>query len=355
MSKAIRDSIRQAFGFEEICINSALVSAQNRQRYYWVGRRNDDGTYSKVDVQQPEDRGILLKDILDNAVPYRQTVDGKGFCLDASYTKTPGSPATFLEGGHARANRSMAVEPVNAQTYKSGIANLLNGGGHFPQSGVAEPVRVGTYPGSNCPECDSKQYRIYHVDGKAVTLCGQGGGLGAKTGLYACPVNATAEGKAGTIRATCYKDGIRNIAGNNVDRKTGVAEPVQSFAGVIVKDIFMPLAVATGWDCNGNPVKARSGADGKEYTVYPVEGDQITIKGKAYSIKLVNGFYIIRKLTVSECKRLQTVPEWYEFPVSDTQAYKMLGNGWTVDVIAHLIWSLSIKLPMVKGARNGVT
>jgi site-specific DNA-cytosine methylase len=40
---------------------------------------------------------------------------------------------------------------------------------------------------------------------------------------------------------------------------------------------------------------------------------------------------------VSECKRLQTVPEWYEFPVSDTQAYKMLGNGWTVEVIAHLI------------------
>jgi DNA (cytosine-5)-methyltransferase 3A len=40
---------------------------------------------------------------------------------------------------------------------------------------------------------------------------------------------------------------------------------------------------------------------------------------------------------VSECKRLQTVPEWYEFPVSDTQAYKMLGNGWTVEVISHLI------------------
>ena len=37
--------------------------------------------------------------------------------------------------------------------------------------------------------------------------------------------------------------------------------------------------------------------------------------------------------------RLQTVPEWYEFPVSDTQAYKMLGNGWTVDVIVHLIKS----------------
>ena len=50
-----------------------------------------------------------------------------------------------------------------------------------------------------------------------------------------------------------------------------------------------------------------------------------------------HGFYIIRKLTVTECKRLQTVPDTYAFPVSDTQAYKMLGNGWTVDVIAHIM------------------
>lgn len=49
--------------------------------------------------------------------------------------------------------------------------------------------------------------------------------------------------------------------------------------------------------------------------------------------------YAIRKLTVSECKRLQTVPEWYEFPVNNSQAYKMLGNGWTCEVIAHLIRS----------------
>ena len=78
-------------------------------------------------------------------------------------------------------------------------------------------------------------------------------------------------------------------------------------------------------------------ADGKTYTVYEVKNGLITIKGKQYPIKLDEGYYIIRKLMVSECKRLQTVPEWYEFPVSDTQAYKMLGNGWTVDVITHLI------------------
>ena len=63
----------------------------------------------------------------------------------------------------------------------------------------------------------------------------------------------------------------------------------------------------------------------------------ITIKEKQYPIKLKDGFYIIRKLTVAECKKLQTVPQWYKFPVSDTQAYKMLGNGWTVDVIAHIM------------------
>ena len=78
-------------------------------------------------------------------------------------------------------------------------------------------------------------------------------------------------------------------------------------------------------------------ADGKQTPVYEVRGGRITIKGKTYPIKLADGFYTVRKLTVTECKRLQTVPDTYAFPVSDTQAYKMLGNGWTVDVIAHIM------------------
>ena len=44
-----------------------------------------------------------------------------------------------------------------------------------------------------------------------------------------------------------------------------------------------------------------------------------------------------RKLTPLECERLQTVPEGYTAHVSNTQRYKMLGNGWTVDVIAHIL------------------
>lgn len=45
---------------------------------------------------------------------------------------------------------------------------------------------------------------------------------------------------------------------------------------------------------------------------------------------------ILRRLTPKECCRLQTVPDWYEWTVSETQTYVMLGNGWTVDVIKHI-------------------
>ena len=78
-------------------------------------------------------------------------------------------------------------------------------------------------------------------------------------------------------------------------------------------------------------------SDKKQHPVYEVRNGLITIKGKQYPIKLKDGYYIIRKLTVRECMRLQTVPECYEFPVSDSQAYKMLGNGWTCEVIAHIL------------------
>lgn len=77
MSNAIRESITDTFGFEPICINSALLSAQNRQRLYWVGKRNADGTYSKVEIEQPVDKGILLKDILEDGIVEKD----KAYCL----------------------------------------------------------------------------------------------------------------------------------------------------------------------------------------------------------------------------------------------------------------------------------
>lgn len=102
-------------------------------------------------------------------------------------------------------------------------------------------------------------------------------------------------------------------------------------------EFYQYVGYAIYFDENGKSTKA-IGKNGKEITIYEVHDGKITVKDKQYPIKLKDGFYIIRKLTVSECKRLQTVPEWYDFScVSDSQAYKMLGNGWTCDVITHLI------------------
>lgn len=106
MSKDIRASIDKAFGFEAVLINSALVSAQNRQRLYWVGKRNEDGTYSKVNVEQPADRGILLKDVLDSAVARDLT------CNDKSYTLTASYDGACAWNTIERHQRNMVAEPV---------------------------------------------------------------------------------------------------------------------------------------------------------------------------------------------------------------------------------------------------
>lgn len=50
---------------------------------------------------------------------------------------------------------------------------------------------------------------------------------------------------------------------------------------------------------------------------------------------LIDGY--IRKLTPVECERLQTLPDGYTAGVSDAKRYKALGNGWTVDVITHIL------------------
>ena len=319
MSPAIRAQITAELGVEPALINSALVSAQNRQRLYWAGKRNQDGTYSQVAVEQPVDRGILLRDILESGVCWRE----KAYTLEANYAN----------------------------------AGAVNGvdGGHFPATMAAEPVRIGTIENDAKNQAfDSQQYRVYSPDGKAVTLCGNGGGLGAKTGLYAVPVRVGAmpnkDGELGTSQSRrIYSTDGKSVslqARPNGGGADGAATGLYAVpAGMAWRGRENGSAFEMRDDQKSNAVAATGhqsrlvieAADGKQMPVYEVRGGRITIKGKTYPIKLADGFYIIRKLTVTECKRLQTVPDAYAFPVSDTQAYKMLGNGWTVDVIAHIM------------------
>ena len=286
MSKEIREKITEELGVEPICTNSALVSAQNRQRLYWLGKRNPDGTYSRVQVEQPEDRGILLRDILETGLPLRE----KAYAL--------------LTGHGATAEDAIA---------------------HRQRNAVAEPVRIGTIENdAKDKKQDSQQYRVYSPDGKSVTLCGNGGGIGAKTGLYAVPINAEkSQTVAKAIEDIVGKKGYLPELFNPYNRAEVTKKAPTLSTGSMVTSSCAVLIIET--------------ADGKQVPIYEVRGGYIAIKGTQYPVRLEDGYYIIRKLTVRECMRLQTVPETYAFPVSDSQAYKLLGNGWTVDVIAHLL------------------
>ena len=122
---------------------------------------------------------------------------------------------------------------------------------------------------------NSQGNRIYNIHGKSVCLCGEGGGLGAKTGLYALPC----------------------LTPDRLEKRQ-----------------------------NGRRFKP---SNSKFYTLTAMDKHGI----------LTDNF--IRKLTPIECERLQTVPDNYTKIASDNQRYRMLGNGWTVDVIAHIFGGLS--------------
>lgn len=351
MSPAIRTQITAELGVEPVLINSTLVSAQNRQRLYWVGKRNPDGTYSQVAVEQPVDRGILLRDILESGVCWKE----KGYAL---LSTTGGTTADDMVSRHQRngAAEPVAIKPLTEKEMDYMVRETKDGRNHFdfdyfhdatqgksacvtanthkgvPYNVLVEPVRIGTIENDAKNQTfDSQQYRVYSPDAKSVTLCGNGGGLGAKTGLYFVPVAGRVVGRR--INEQGHRDDyneeierIQRFEVNEDPNKTNCLSTVE-------KDNMIAVPVIP----DGKGQFVIKAADGKQMPVYEVRGGWITIKGKTYPIKLADGFYIIRKLTVTECKRLQTVPDTYAFPVSDTQAYKMLGNGWTVDVIAHIM------------------
>lgn len=187
MPKDIKAFITEQLGVEPIMINSALVSAQQRKRLYWTNIPN---------VELPEDKGIVLQDILVGGwIGMRE----KSRVIDAHYGKGTNLLLTLT-----KARRDIVCKPIK----------------------IGE---VGKY----------QQDRVYSVQGKAVCLNVNGGGKGAKTGLY--------------------------------------------------------------------------------------------------YIDLPDGDYITRKLSPVEAERLQTLPDNYTEGISNTQRYKCIGNGWTVDVIAHIL------------------
>lgn len=229
MKKEYQAVITGCLGVEPIEINSALVSAQNRKRLYWT---NIPG------VTQPKDKGILLKDLIED----QAVVNNRG--------------------------------KVKIQTEKSNyiVANYYKGKDNHGQRtlilvGHAEEVKGHDY-----------NKRVYSPEGKSPSLAAaSGGNLEPKV---ACAVIGT------TGR--------------------GKYESKNRVYGTAAKSPTVLAHKTGGWN----------------------------------DVKISENNLTWRKLTPVECERLQTVPDNYTSHVSNTQRYKMLGNGWTVDVIAHIFRGL---------------
>lgn len=250
-AQPIKDQISRALGVKLMHINSARVSAQNRERFYAFN----------WSVEQPEDRGIVVRDILEKeTTEKRYTLDPVSFSEKSVKSNMPICiNSKSGRGGVDGIQPSLSDRIYSVDGKSAALTASYN-------TKIAVPVRIGTIENNlKNKSHDSKQYRVYSPDGKATTLCGQGGGVGAKGGLYATPVDAMGE------------------------------------------------------------------------NVYEVRNGKTTMNGREYAVNLADGFYVIRKPTVIECCRLQTLPDNYCRAVSDNQARKGIGNGWTAEVIIHIL------------------
>lgn len=281
MPKDAERIITEALGVEPILINSALVSAQQRRRLYWTNIPN---------LEQPEDKGILLKDIIESG----STPRIKGLALTANY-------------------------------YKKNVRDCL-----IKSRGTAifEPVRIGAIGKGG------QANRVYSIEGKSVCLNANGGGQGARTGLYA--ILQLPRGY--------------NLGGLKEDKAPTITKRSYQHNNLLVKG----AALRTRDTDQGRVKRPEVRTDEKSNALTSVQSDSLVIyntddenvhqvidgvlfyKQYTFKVKLPDGYYAIRKLTPVECERLQTLPDHYTELVSDTQRYKCLGNGWTVDVIAHI-------------------
>jgi DNA-cytosine methyltransferase len=244
MSGKNRDIITERLGVQPVMINSSLVSAQHRTRYYWAN----------FPITQPEDNGIMLNDVLEHGVADRD----KSFCLDANYWKGGNLKSYFQK------HRRQLVFSKDMLCHV-GDADIK---GH-----------------------DSVK-RVYHPAGKCPTLTTMGGGhREPKILVLPCALTERRTEEARKIRRE-----HRKLTGKDWSPRRG-----------------KELVPRT----DGKMNCLTASFSNKEHTV--VEED-----------------YTWRKLTPLECERLQTLPDLYTEGVSNTQRYKMLGNGWTVDVITHI-------------------
>lgn len=265
MKKEWQDIISSYMGVEPIKINSALVSAQSRNRLYWTNIPN---------VSEPKDKGIVLKDILDDNLDFSETY------------------SNYLNSSWGDKKKTAMVKSTEDKKSHCLTASMWKG--QIP-TWIKKPIRIGTADTINGHDILK---RVYSIEGKSPTLNTCSGGNREPKII---DVNATRE--------------VRTEEGKRIRRENK----------------------KLGRDYN--PFRAKKTVikdDGKSNALIPssiYSTNKIRIQDEEK--------FVWRKLSATECEALQTVPRNYTQSVSNTQRLKMLGNGWTVDVICHILKNIN--------------
>lgn len=318
----------EAMGVEPVMVNSALVSAQNRVRYYWTNIPN---------ISQPEDKGIVLKDILepiqinhDSEPAIVPEATKKGFievqpgdCFDAA------QPNSKTRRGRAMVEKSNCLLTSNQFTQYLGRPCELRD--FKPESACHHAANATDINGNESIK------RVYAETGKAPTLTTCQGGhrepkvlCGASRGRYLID-GVRHDAKGLTAGKTEQMLEVRSDEKTNclttVQKDNYIVEGLDKGTRVPIADIVINQAK----DIHRADIEKSHCLMARDYKGFGNQG-MTGVRTEATPS--------YRKLTPLECERLQTVPDNYTNHVSNSQRYKMLGNGWTVSVIAHLFKGL---------------
>ena len=326
MKKEFLDYIDNLFKVKHIKINSSVVSAQNRLRCYWtnIGK-----------IEQPKDKGILLKDILENSDTIKEhfyknrdariykkkspTIRANRFWLDVR----AGAKRTWprVKTGKKREKRLEIRKDNKSNALTTHTSNSLV---------VNRCIQAGE---ANIKGHDSIK-RVYSPEGKSPALTAMGGG-------HREP-KIVANGAADRNQVT--KRGIERQI--NV-RKDGKSNCVVSSYG---KKLNRVAIKKTDRDKSHAIIASIGRTTAREY-FEKKQGQLVNVNENEKWQYEHRGLYW-RKLTVVECERLQTLSDNFtakginekgeEIKISDTQRYKAIGNGWTVAVIKHILSYLDI-------------
>jgi len=382
MKKEYLDIISEYMGVEPIFINSSLVSAQSRQRYYWT---NIPG------IEQPKERGIVLRDILEDQVGSEHYVGDNmqknykgGNQLNPNYKSQANTihnsdkkSGTICAGTHGYANGYVGDKhkPVkqterNARHLKQlddkslcMTATMYKGAGNNGMTLVPQKLVDDT---SDLPEKSQTIKSQYYKSSKAnFERSGTFHATGIPQKLVSDkPQNdkldkmTTKDGKAYCV--TANYDAARPK--NSMDRKQRTMIPLEDgqelpngteYIYDETNKSHKPQHIGTAVDVKAAAYRARSVDENGKRVAWkdtkPKQMLELRKDEKSNSVTSVQKDNVLtqdevywRKLTPLECERLQTVPDNYTNHVSNTQRYKMLGNGWTIEVIAHILQNMEI-------------